>query len=170
MLPTPGSFPSDAALPPSPRPITSANVTKANRLGSGRPRPAPPPHPDPARHDPQQHPLQPTTINTTTRSHSTRRPPHEAHAKQLTATTRNPLHNRYEDTSTNFKHIPKYQRAKPLPTSCTHITYPCIILLISEISKLSRLTSSWLGSPYLRKSIAFASHAHSRAASPDPKR
>ena len=51
---------------PSPGPTTSANATKANRLGPGRPRPGPPPHPDPARHDPQQHPLQPPTSHETT--------------------------------------------------------------------------------------------------------
>ena len=52
---------------PSPRPTTSANETKANRLGPGRPRPGPPPHPDPARHDPRWSPLRPTTSHETTR-------------------------------------------------------------------------------------------------------
>ena len=52
---------------PSPGPTTSANETKANRLGPGRPRPGPPPHPDPARHDPQRRTLRPTTSHETTR-------------------------------------------------------------------------------------------------------
>lgn len=52
---------------PSPGPTTSANETKANRLGPGRPRPGPPPHPDPARHDPRWSPLRPTTSHETTR-------------------------------------------------------------------------------------------------------
>ena len=51
---------------PSPGPTTSANETKANRLGPGRPRPGPPPHPDPARHDPRWSPLRPTTNHETT--------------------------------------------------------------------------------------------------------
>ena len=51
---------------PSPGPTTSANETKANRLGPGRPRPGPPPHPDPARHDPQRRTLRPTTSHETT--------------------------------------------------------------------------------------------------------
>ena len=51
---------------PSPEPTTSANETKANRLGPGRPRPGPPPHPDPARHDPRWSPLRPTTNHETT--------------------------------------------------------------------------------------------------------
>ena len=52
---------------PSPGPTTSANETKANRLGPGRSRPGPPPHPDPARHDPRWSPLRPTTSHETTR-------------------------------------------------------------------------------------------------------
>ena len=52
---------------PSPGPTTSANETKANRLGPGRPRPGLPPHPDPARHDPRWSPLRPTTSHETTR-------------------------------------------------------------------------------------------------------
>ena len=52
---------------PSPGPTTSANETKANRLGPGRPRPGPPPHPDPARHDPQRRTLRPPTSHETTR-------------------------------------------------------------------------------------------------------
>ena len=52
---------------PSPGPTTSANETKANRLGPGRSRPGPPPHPDPARHDPKWSPLRPTTSHETTR-------------------------------------------------------------------------------------------------------
>lgn len=52
---------------PSPGPTTSANETKANRLGPGRPRPGPPPHPDPARHDPRWSPLRPTTSHETSR-------------------------------------------------------------------------------------------------------
>ena len=51
---------------PSPGPTTSANETKANRLGPGRPRPGPPPHPDPAHHDPQRRPLRPPTSHETT--------------------------------------------------------------------------------------------------------
>ena len=51
---------------PSPRPTTSANATKANRLGPGRPRPGPPPHPDPARHDPQRRTLRTPTSHETT--------------------------------------------------------------------------------------------------------
>ena len=56
---------------PSPGPTTSANETKANRLGPGRPRPGPPPHPDPARHDPQRRTLRPPTSHETTRSRLT---------------------------------------------------------------------------------------------------
>ena len=67
----PCSCPPSPPCAPTPSPTTSANVTKANRLGPGHPRPGPPPHPDPARHDPQPHPLQPTTINTATRSRLT---------------------------------------------------------------------------------------------------
>ena len=64
---------------PSPRPTTSANETKANRLGPGRPRPGPPPHPDPARHDPRWSPLRPTTNHETTHrrlTHHIRTPPY----------------------------------------------------------------------------------------------
>ena len=63
---------------PSPWPTTSANATKANRLGPGRSRPGPPPHPDPARHDPRWSPLRPTTSHETTRrrlTHHIRAPP-----------------------------------------------------------------------------------------------
>ena len=56
---------------PSPGPTTSANETKANRLGPGRSRPGPPPHPDPARHDPRWSPLRPPTSHETTRSRLT---------------------------------------------------------------------------------------------------
>ena len=64
---------------PSPGPTTSANETKANRLGPGRPRPGPPPHPDPARHDPRWSPLRPTTNHETTHrrlTHHIRTPPY----------------------------------------------------------------------------------------------
>ena len=56
---------------PSPGPTTSANETKANRLGPGRPHLGPPPHPDPARHDPRWSPLHPTTSHKTTHSRLT---------------------------------------------------------------------------------------------------
>lgn len=68
---------------PSPGPTTSANETKANRLGPGRSRPGPPPHPDPARHDPRWSPLRPTTSHETTRrrlTHHIEAPPSVAPA------------------------------------------------------------------------------------------
>ena len=72
----PCSPPPRCAPTPFPGPTTSANATKAKRLGPGRPRPGPPPHPDPARHDPQRHPPRPATSHKTTH----RRPTHHTGA------------------------------------------------------------------------------------------